>query len=56
MTRVREQKEMAMAKKGNIGDFEARIIISVLIAKGRYPDAMNDILLKHNKSNNAPNC
>ena len=53
VTRVREQKEMAMAKKYKLDDYDVRIIVRALIdlrnkliGEGRYTDAVDEILLK----------
>ena len=53
MTRVREQKEMAMAKKYKLDDYDVRILVRALIdlrnkliGEGRYTDAVDEILLK----------
>lgn len=50
---MREQKEMAMAKKYKLDDYDVRILVRALIdlrnkliGEGRYTDAVDEILLK----------
>lgn len=44
-----------MVKKGKHDDYDVRIIVKALITEGRYTNAVNNILLKLNKSSNASN-
>ena len=58
VTRVREQKEMTMAKKYKLDDYDVRIIVRALIdlrnkliGEGRYTDSVDEILLNYANRN-----